>query len=357
MNEVWRANATFLIVDDQEYNLSLLERILRRAGYTHLHCTTDPKQMEQLYDELKPDIILIDLHMPEMDGFTLLKRLQELKPEGDYLPILVLTADVTQEAKKEALHLGANDFLTKPLDKTEVVLRINNCLRTRFYNIQLQDQNQRLEQRVQERTTELEKAKNEILQLLARTSEFRDDDTGQHTVRVAQMAEEIAIALGLPPQEVRLINRATPLHDIGKIGIPDEILLKPGRFTPEEFLRMKEHTTIGASILEGSQFSVLQLAQTIAITHHEKWDGTGYPNGLKGEEIPLAGRIVALADFYDALTNERPYKRAWTRQEAIAEIKKQRGAHFDPMIVDVFLEIVGEDEQFSTAEEERALQR
>ncbi|MFE1627324.1 HD-GYP domain-containing protein [Brevibacillus reuszeri] len=357
MNEVWRTNATFLIVDDQEYNLSLLERILRRSGFTHLHCTTDPKQMEPLYNELQPDIILIDLHMPEMDGFTLLKRLQELKPEGDYLPTLVLTADVTQEAKKEALHLGANDFLTKPLDKTEVVLRINNLLRTRFYHIQLQDQNHRLEQRVQERTLELEKAKNEILQLLARTSEFRDDDTGQHTVRVAQMAEEIAAALGLSPQEVRLIKQATPLHDIGKIGIPDEILLKPGRFTPEEFQRMKEHTTIGASILEGSQFSILQLAQTIAMTHHEKWDGTGYPNGLNGEDIPLAGRIVALADFYDALTNERPYKRAWTRQEALAEIKKQRGAHFDPQVVDAFLQIVGEEEKSSISEVEGAMYR
>ncbi|NOV04373.1 HD-GYP domain-containing protein [Paenibacillus planticolens] len=339
MDETWMQNAQFLIIDDQEYNISLLERILRRAGFNHLHCTTEPKRLEDLFEEVKPDIILLDLHMPEMDGFAALKRLKELVQDVNYLPILVLTADVTQEAKKEALHLGAHDFLTKPLDKTEVVLRINNLLKTRFYYLQLQDQNYRLEQRVRERTSELEQAKLEILQLLGRASEFRDDQTGQHTQRVGKMAKEIAEALGLPKHEVDLIERATPLHDLGKIGIPDDILLKPGRFTPDEFDHMKTHTTIGASILEGSLFRVLQLAGTIALSHHEKWDGTGYPNGLSGEDIPLAGRIVAIADFYDALTHERPYKPAWSEEEALEEIRKQRGIHFDPKVVDAFMGI------------------
>ncbi|MNR03362.1 Cyclic di-GMP phosphodiesterase response regulator RpfG [compost metagenome] len=157
------------------------------------------------------------------------------------------------------------------------------------------------------------------------------------------MAKEIAYALGLPEHEAALIERATPLHDLGKLGIPDDILLKPGRFSPEEFEQMKTHTTIGASILEGSLFPDLQLAHTIALTHHEKWDGTGYPNGLREEAIPLAGRIVALADFYDALTHERPYKRAWSAEEAVTEIQKQRGLHFDPQVVDAFIRIIRRD--------------
>ncbi|CAH1215692.1 Cyclic di-GMP phosphodiesterase response regulator RpfG [Paenibacillus allorhizoplanae] len=340
MDKIWMQGARFLIIDDQAYNISLLERILSRAGFSNLHCTTDPRQLEVLFEQIKPDIILLDLHMPDVDGFAALKLIQERVEEGHYLPILVLTADVTQEAKKEALHLGAHDFLTKPLDKTEVVLRIKNLLKTRFYHLQLQDQNQLLELRVQERTVKLEQAKLEILQLLGRTSEFRDDQTGQHTQRVGQMAKEIASSLGLSDHEASLIERATPLHDLGKLGIPDDILLKPGRFSPEEFEQMKTHTTIGASILQGSQFPDLQLAHTIALTHHEKWDGTGYPNGLRGEAIPLAGRIVALADFYDALTHERPYKRAWSTEEALTEIQKQRGLHFDPQVVDAFMHIV-----------------
>lgn len=340
MDEVWIQSANFLVIDDQEYNISLLERILRRAGFSNVHCTTDPKRLVTLFDEVQPDIILLDLHMPEIDGFAALKLLKERVLESNYLPIVVLTADVTPEAKKEALHLGAHDFLTKPLDKTEVVLRINNLLKTRFYHLQLQNQNERLEQRVQERTAKLEQAKLEILELLGRTSEFRDDQTGQHTLRVGRIAKEIATSLGLPQHEAELIERATPLHDLGKIGIPDEILLKPGRFTSEEFEYMKTHTTIGASILEGSLFPVLQLARTIALSHHEKWDGTGYPSGLSGEEIPLAGRIVAIADFYDALTHERPYKRAWSVEEALTEIQKQRGIHFDPQIVDAFMGIM-----------------
>lgn len=340
MNESWRQNASFLIIDDQEYNISLLERILNRAGYTNLHSTTNPLQLQTLFHEVQPDIILLDLHMPELDGFAALQQIKELNQEGEYIPVLVLTADVTQEARKRALHEGANDYLTKPFDRTEVVLRIHNLLRTRFYHLQMQEQNHDLEQRIRVRTFELEQAKKEILQVLSRTAEFRDDETGQHTLRVGQLAGKLGAALGMTQQEVELLEMATPLHDIGKIGIPDGILLKPGRFTPEEFEQMKMHTKIGATILEGSLFPVLQLAKTIALTHHEKWNGTGYPCGLSGEEIPLPGRIVALADFFDALTHERPYKRAWTVDEALEEIKKQSGAHFDPRVVDAFLAIM-----------------
>ncbi|TDF94459.1 HD domain-containing phosphohydrolase [Paenibacillus piri] len=340
MDEQWSKLAKFLIVDDQEYNISLLERILRRAGFTNLTSSTDPQQIEPLYREIDPDIILLDLHMPGMDGFEALKRLRALDMEGSYLPILVLTADVTPEARQKALQEGANDFLTKPFDKTEVILRINNLLKTRYLYLQLQHQNIHLEERVRARTADLEKAKFEILQLLARASEYRDDMTGQHTQRVGQLAGMIAQTLGLSEQEVESVRLAAPLHDLGKIGIPDEILLKPGRFSAEEFEYMKSHTSIGAGILEGSFFPVLKTAADIALAHHEKWDGTGYPKGLKGEEIPYVARIVALADFYDALTHERPYKRAWTQSEALAEIEQQRGRHFDPQVVDAFYRIM-----------------
>ncbi|MCC3375261.1 HD domain-containing phosphohydrolase [Cohnella sp. REN36] len=340
MDKAWMKEASFLIVDDQAFNISLLERILHRNGYVNLRSTTDPASFERLYHEVRPDLILLDLHMPGIDGLTLLKRLREWIPDSNFLPVLVLTADVSPEKRQEALHLGANDFLTKPLDKAEVALRIQTLLKTRFLHLQLQDQNQWLERRVQDRTSELELAKQEILQLLARTAEYRDDETGQHTQRVGELARRIAAELGLQHEEIDLIARATPLHDIGKIGISDDILLKPGRFTPEEFEQMKRHTTIGASILEGTVFPVLQLAGTIALSHHEKWNGTGYPNGLSGEDIPLAGRIVALADFYDALTHERPYKQAWSHEQAIEEIRRQKGVHFDPHVVEAFLRVV-----------------
>lgn len=344
MDEQWLHNAKFLIVDDQEYNISLLQRILTRAGYTNLIATTNPLELEDLYAEHRPDIVLLDLHMPEMDGFTALQALREWTPEGEYLPILVLTADVTPEARKRALHEGANDFISKPFDRTEVVLRIQNFLATRFYHLQMQERNQDLEQRVRERTKELELAQAEILDVLGRTAEYRDDETGQHTKRVGDLSERIALGMGLAPEEAAIIGRAAPLHDIGKIGIPDGILLKPGRFTPEEFAKMKEHADIGANILKGSVFPVLQTAGVIALTHHEKWNGTGYPGGMSGEDIPLVGRIVAIADFYDALTHERPYKRAWTNEEAIAEIKAQSGLHFDPRVVEVFLSIIAGDD-------------
>lgn len=340
MDELWMRNAKFLIVDDQEYNITLLQRILTRAGYTNLYATTDPVQLESLYLTHQPDIVLLDLHMPDLDGVAALRCLREWVKDGDYLPVLVLTADVTPEARKRVLHEGANDFITKPFDRTEVVLRIQNFLKTRYYHQQLQKQNYELERRVSERTRELELAQAEILDLLGKTSEYRDDETGQHTQRVGSLSAQIALALGLPPEEAALIEQAAPLHDIGKIGIPDGILLKPGRFTTEEFAQMQRHADIGASILQGSSFPVLQLAGTIALTHHEKWNGTGYPNGLSGEDIPLSGRIVAIADFYDALTHERPYKQAWTHKDALAEINNQSGQHFDPRVVQAFLDVI-----------------
>jgi putative nucleotidyltransferase with HDIG domain len=250
-----------------------------------------------------------------------------------------LTADITPEAKRRALTEGALDFLTKPFDATEVLLRIKNLLQTRLLHLQLREQNEVLDEKVRERTADLEATQVEILERLALAAEYRDDDTGEHTKRVGETTARIAEALDWSQAEVELIRRAAPLHDVGKIAIPDSILLKPGKLTPEEFERMKTHTSLGAQMLSGGEFPLLQLAEQIALTHHERWDGTGYI-GLREESIPMAGRIVTVADVFDALTSERPYKKAWPVSEAIEEIQRQSGHQFDPRIVEVFLKIV-----------------
>ena len=331
--------ARILIVDDQPSNVLLLEGILQEEDYSAYRSITDSRQVLLVFLEYRPDLILLDLQMPYLDGFEVMKQLRAQIPPEAFLPILVLTADVTPEPKRQALAGGAMDFLTKPFDATEVILRIRNLLQTRALHLQLQNQNQLLEQRVRERTADLEETQNEILERLALAAEYRDDDTGEHTKRVGQMAAQIGQALGLPEAEVELIGRASLLHDVGKIAIPDSILLKPGKLSPEEFSHMKTHTTLGAKMLSGGRFALLQRAEEIARTHHERWDGTGYL-GLHGDTIPVAGRIVAVADVFDALTNERPYKQAWPYKEAIEEIQRQSGRQFDPRVVDAFLEVV-----------------
>lgn len=333
--------ARILIVDDEPANVRLLERLLEQEGFANLESATDPRQVLPLFTEFRPDLILLDLHMPHLDGFAVLKQLRPRIPDVDYLPILVLTADVTAEAKQLALSLGAMDFVTKPLDHAEVRLRIRNLLQTRFLYQEVQNRKQILEEKVRERTAELEEAQLEILERLALAAEFRDDETGRHTQRVGSTSALLARAVGLPPDQVALIRRAAPLHDVGKIGIPDAILRKPGKLTPEEFEVIKTHTTIGAQILSGSRSRLLQVAEEIALTHHERWDGTGYA-GLAGERIPLPGRIVSLADVLDALTHDRVYRKAWPFDDAAAEIELQRGRQFDPQLADAFLQIKGE---------------
>jgi putative two-component system response regulator len=267
----------------------------------------------------------------------------DLSPSA-YLPILVLTADITQSARERAFRLGACDFVSKPFEQTEVLLRIRNLLRVRFLHLQAEQQNQLLEDRVRQRTQALEEAKLEMVERLARAAEFRDDDTGQHTRRVGDLSARIARALGRPEPEVELIRRAAPLHDVGKIGIPDSILLKPGRLTPEEFAVMQQHTTIGATVLSGGDSQLIGLAEQIARCHHERWDGAGYPARLRGEEIPLAARIVAVADFFDALSHDRPYRNAWPRERVLAEMAASVGSHFDPEVVEAFMHTLeGED--------------
>jgi putative two-component system response regulator len=336
-------NARILIVDDEPINVDLLRRLLERAGFSRLASTNDSREAVDLYTRFRPDLILLDLHMPHRDGLDIMDELNQIA-EASYLPILMLTGDDTPEAKREALSRGAKDFLNKPFHSDEVLLRIGTLLETRFLYLQIQSQNQILEAKVRDRTRELEAAQIEIIERLARAAEFRDDNTGQHTERVGQMAALLARQIGLSDTQVSLIRRAAPLHDVGKIGIPDSVLLKLGKLTAAEFELVKTHTTIGARILSGSRFTILRLAEEIAFNHHERWDGHGY-NGISGSEIPLGGRIVAIADVFDALTQQRPYRPAWPVSEAIAEIDRQRGRQFEPALVDAFLKVIEQREQ------------
>jgi putative two-component system response regulator len=325
-----------LAVDDEASNLLLLERVLEREGYARVAATTDPTAVPAMFTQLRPDLVLLDLHMPVMDGFELMDRLTSLSGDGPGVPILVLTADATDDTKRRALRAGARDFLTKPLDHVELIIRVRNLLQVQFLQARLARQNANLEAEVAERTNDLEHARLEILERLAVAAEFRDDATQEHAWRIGRTCALLAGAVGLPDADVELIRRAALLHDIGKIGISDMVLLKPGRLTSEEFELVQRHTSIGAEILAGSQSPLLRLAQQIALTHHERWDGGGYPNGRSGEEIPLAGRIVAVADVFDALTHERPYKHAWPLDDAVTEILAQAGRQFDPAVVDAF---------------------
>jgi putative two-component system response regulator len=289
-----------------------------------------------MFADAAPDLVLLDLHMPTIDGFALLEQLQPLQGHGSDVPFLVLTADATDETKRRALAAGASDFLTKPLDRVELLLRVRNLLNVKLLQDRLRTQNANLEYEVAERTRDLEQARVEILERLALAAEYRDDETQEHAWRIGRICGHVSMRLGLPHDEVELMGRAAPLHDLGKIGISDTILLKPGKLTDDEFDLIKTHTTIGAGILAGSHSPVLRLAERIALTHHERWDGRGYPMGLVGEEIPLAGRIVAVADVFDALTHARPYKPAWSVEDTVSEIVGQRGRQFDAEIVDAF---------------------
>lgn len=328
--------ARILIVDDTPATARLLERMLQRGGFEHVKSTTNPLDVEALYDAFAPDLILLDLHMPELDGFGVMQRLAQRGDGTVDVPIIMLTADATTEAKQRALAGGANDFLLKPLDHVEVLLRIRNLLETRMLHLQLREHNRTLEQRVRARTRALDAARLEVLHRLGRAAEYRDDETGQHTRRVGHLAGLLAEHLELPADDVERIRQAAPLHDLGKIGISDTILLKPGPLTDEELQTMRTHTAIGAGILAGSGIPLLTLARDIARRHHERWDGTGYPDGLAGDEIPLAARIVAVADVFDALSHDRPYRAAWAIDDVIAYMRSESGRHFDPDVIRAF---------------------
>jgi putative two-component system response regulator len=333
--------ARVFVLDDEPANIEFLDHVLSTEGYTILASTDAGRSAERL-DEIAPDLVILDLMMPGYDGFRFLERVREWLRPDDYLPVLVATGDVSSETRRRALAAGAADFLLKPVSPAEVRLRVRNLLHTRFLHSQLRGQNARLEERVAERTSALDGARQEMLNRLARAAEFRDDQTGQHTQRVGRLAARMAQVLRIRPDHVDLIRKAAPLHDVGKIGIPDSILLKAGRLTVEERTVMETHTDIGARILSGSDDPLLRLAEQIALTHHERWDGAGYPRGLQGKAIPLSGRIVMVADVFDSLTHVRPYKRAWTVREALAEIRAGAGGQFDPAVVEALLRVAPE---------------
>lgn len=334
-------NAKILIVDDQELSIRLLSEILAKAGYVNITATTDPREAIELYAQKHPDLLILDLNMPHMDGFQVMSKLKEI--EGDnYLPILLISNDENQEVRFLALESGGKDFLNKPYERVEVLIRIRNLLEVRILHNQIRDQNKLLEERVKDRTQELYSTQLDVIQRLARAVEFRDSETGMHIIRMSHYSAFMAAKVGLSMEDCEIILTASPLHDIGKIGIPDQILSKPGKLTPEEWTIMKTHTTIGGELLSGSSSKYLKIGRQIALSHHEKWDGSGYPNGLKGNDIPVVGRICGLCDVFDALTSKRPYKLAWSLEDTLKEMENGRGKHFDPQLLDCFMDNLGE---------------
>jgi putative two-component system response regulator len=331
-----------LIVDDEEQNVMLLERLLDVSGFTNVLSTTDSAEAVALCAAEQPDLLLLDLQMPHPNGFEVMRQLEPWTHGAARLPILVLTADSTRDTKTRALSSGASDFLNKPFDMTEVVLRVKNLLLTHVLSLELRDHNLLLERRVRERTRALEEARLEVVDRLALAAEYRDDSTGEHAKRVGRLAALIAGGLDLPEETVELIRLAARLHDMGKIAVSDSILAKPSTLTSDELEAMKMHTTVGGEILGRSRSDLLRMSEEIALTHHEWWDGSGYPAGLKGEQIPLTGRIVAVADVFDTLTHRQPSKPPWPLDRALAEFERLRGRHFDPQVVDAFLAVVPE---------------
>ena len=338
MRELTFAEAKLLIIDDNPAMVMFLQGLLEKVGYRRLISTTDPREALDLFEGVPPDLVILDLNMPHLDGFQVLRLFRERIPAAHYLPILVLTGNVVTEARQRALLYGAKDFLTKPFEPIELLLRLHNLLEARFLHLQLHQRNAHLATRVRERTRQLLEAQSDTIERLAQVVEFHDDETGRHTRRVGEWAGRIAERLGLPAGDVELIRRAAPLHDVGKIGIPESILLKPERLTPQEFEVVKMHTSIGARILAGGRSDYLTMAEEIALGHHERWDGSGYPQGLRGEETPVHARIVAVADYYDALTHARPYRAAVAPEEVLEQIDVASGRLFDPSIVHAFLE-------------------
>lgn len=329
--------ARILVVDDEEINLRLVKRILNSAGYPNVRAIPDGRQITKDVMEFDPDLILLDLQLPPPDGFEILRALGPRINGAARTPVLVLTGDGSFAAKRMALQLGARDFLAKPFDGTEALLRIRNLLETRLLYRALEEQNSMLETHVRERTSDLQLSQIETIERLARAAEIRDDETGRHTQRVGELASSLALALGLSERNADLIRRAAPLHDVGKIGIPDSILLKPGGLTNEEMQIMRTHTLIGARILSGGRSDLIRMAEKIALSHHECWDGSGYPHAISGDLIPIEARIVAVADCVDALSHNRPYRSAKAIHQVVEELQRSAGSHFDPSIVEAML--------------------
>ena len=325
-----------LIVDDKLENTILLKGVLENEGFSNVHTLNDSRKFHNELEEKKADVILLDVNMPYVSGVEILEDWNKFE-ENIKIPIIVITAQTDQDLKLKCLELGAMDFVTKPFDIQEVLHRVKNNLVTWTLQKQIKNQNEILEQKVKIRTKELQESHQDIIYRLSRMSEYRDNDTGKHVARVGRYSHLLALGIGLDQETANRIMLAAPMHDVGKVGVPDNILLNPGKLSTEEFDLMKTHTTIGAQILSNAPTELITTAHNIALNHHEKWNGSGYPNGLSGNEITLEGRIVAIADVFDALTSKRPYKEAWPVEDAVDYIREEAGEHFDPELVEVFM--------------------
>ncbi len=352
--------AKIMIVDDEEVNVLTVQHFLRAEGYDTFITTTVSRDAMALLHERKPDVLLLDIRMPEVTGIDILLAKRADRSLA-HIPAIVMTATTDPATKRRALDLGACDFLPKPLDPNELVPRVRNALLVKKHHDQMTSQADQLEELVRRRTADLEESRRELVMSLARAAEHRDTETGNHVLRVGCFAGIIAGSLGWRQSQIEILELAAQLHDVGKIGVPDHILFKPGKLDPEEFeviknhcawgkeiiqpfsasdtRMLRSHTRRGETILHVRGSAVLMMASRIAQTHHENWDGSGYPLGLAGEDIPLEGRIVAIADNYDALSSRRPYKRPFSREECFRIMKQQRGRKFDPQLLDKFLDL------------------
>ncbi len=350
-------SSQILIIDDRPANIETLRGFLELGGFTNITAQTNPLKALKLIDDHSFDLILTDLMMPQIDGFEVLNHLQN-HPLNGKTPTLVLTAVREETEEVKAFELGARDFLSKPFSRAKVTSRCQNFLQMSAQQRQLEHQKQWLEDEVRRKTAKLRHTQKQLLRQLGRAGEFKDNETGLHVVRMSLFAQQIGRTLGLSDSKAKQLRDVAPMHDIGKIGIPDNVLLKPGKLDDAEWKIMRCHPGIGARILGKDPCDLMKKAREVALSHHERWDGTGYPKGHKGESIPLFGRICAVADVYDALTTHRPYKKPWPEEEALAFVTQNSETHFDPMVVQAFTQSYGQileiKHQYTETEQEIA---
>lgn len=339
MQDVDLSTIKLLLVDDEAHCTKLMEAFLRQAGFSRITMTNDSRQALELFQQVEPDLVALDMRMPHMDGFDVMRQLRQVIPADDYVPILIVTGELDAPTKHKALTEGANDFINKPVDATEVVLRIKNQLQTRRLHGQLRMHNEHLEAQVRLRTKVVEQTQLDLLNRLVMASEYRYDPKGAHAWRVGRLAMLLSEMKGLPLEQTDMIKKTAPLHDVGKIGLLDSIVMKEGSYTAIEWEAMKTHTKIGSKLLADSRSPLLMMAREIALTHHERWDGTGY-HRLKETQTPLPGRIVALVDAFDVMTHPRSYKGQLNLVEARAEIERHAGTQFDPELSALFLKLI-----------------
>ena len=356
----------------------MVKRFLIADGYSNFVTLSNPRDAFSVIQKEEPDVVLLDIMMPHVTGLDLLK-MRQYSPEFHHIPFIILSATSESQVKRDALRLGATDFLAKPVDSSDLTVRVRNSLVVKQHHDTLANYATELEREVKLRTQQIERSREQIIHCLARAAEYRDNETGAHVIRVGKYAGAIAKELGFSDEYCSQIELAAQLHDVGKIGIPDSVLLNPGRLNSEEFDVMKNHcslgveimeplaqaetgvvrrhTEVGGFIMEGVDSPMLELAALIARTHHEKWDGTGYPNGLKGDMIPIEGRITCVADVYDALCSERPYKKAFPMEKCLEIMLSERGTRFDPIVLDAFFRRLADVEKIRRSHDDERQRR